>query len=688
MVFIFLLFGSLGSTAFAAQMCTPNGNGNINSTTAGYEQLVNSGQCAGINCECASLVKNYNPSLGAASSWQAGQHISADSCAPSGTPIATFNNFGSGSLTYGDAANPGGASGKSHSAILKGCSAAGMTVIEQYNSSGGVIETLIPWDKTGLQGGDKYYAITSPGAPGEAGLNTSNPNGETTSDGSGGMCDPATDNSTKVPTPTDLGSSMSADIIAGNLLNVLSRPEACWSCLVYERLANGTIGLFEETYNYFIVENKAAFLGAIAGIFTLVLIWKLMLIVSFQVGMASNVLAERWSDVFRYIARVMVVTSLFLFAGTTAYVTTSSDKDFVGARDFVDVPFAAGTSMACSVLTRSNAAMNLDSESSISCDRNAKPTSWINAHVEMAKTILYGFHQIGVKGISFGVYMMSAAVLSTINLAAASALTFSLTAFLSNVPQLVVTFLAGLVMAMSFIVFTVSFGMRFIDALLRGFVAIALAPIFFFLWVFDKTREMAHSAFRSVLFMGAVFVLSAITYSVAMSIVNWSFAIVPAATELASNVGSSAETMQMANDAVNCATGSYLSVSCLNTGSTAAFGVSNGLKNYAIDFFTGKDLGTTSINKVAQTAGEQTKVQWVAYFIVMASFGLATGLVQLAFTVAEALVSFKGSRKVDTGNMAFNSAESFGEAVSNAGHKGAGYAYEAPGKMLSRFGKR
>lgn len=131
------------------------GAANQSTNPADYEKYVGSYQ--GANQECASLTKEIG-GVGAASTWKQGEPVQGNADLEPGTPIATFN-YGD---SYGPPGAPGGASGVSHTGIYLGQSDAGVTMLHQWNGSGGAVISTIPWSSwngNGMEGGSKYYTI-------------------------------------------------------------------------------------------------------------------------------------------------------------------------------------------------------------------------------------------------------------------------------------------------------------------------------------------------------------------------------------------------------------------------------------------------------------------------------------------------------------------------------------------------
>ncbi len=125
----------------------------------GKYQCDSSSNCARNGQQCASLTKAMYPGLGSASGWQQGELVQ-DNDIPIGTPVATFNYNGN----YGPANSPGGISKGSHTGIYLGQNKTGVTLLHQWNGSGGARISTIPWsDWNGnvKEGGSRYYTIAN-----------------------------------------------------------------------------------------------------------------------------------------------------------------------------------------------------------------------------------------------------------------------------------------------------------------------------------------------------------------------------------------------------------------------------------------------------------------------------------------------------------------------------------------------
>ena len=79
--------------------------------------------------------------------------------------------------------------------------------------------------------------------------------------------------------------------------------------------------------------------------------------------------------------------------------------------------------------------------------------------------------------------------------------------------------IGGVILAMIYFMLTVTFGFRYVDALVRMMVVGSLVPIFVFLWIFDGTRQIAMKALRQVLFAATAFAVSGVVVVVAAYVI-------------------------------------------------------------------------------------------------------------------------------------------------------------------------
>jgi hypothetical protein len=149
--------------------------------------------------------------------------------------------------------------------------------------------------------------------------------------------------------------------------------------------------------------------------------------------------------------------------------------------------------------------------------------------------------------------------------------------------------IVGISLCIIFMGFTITFGLRYVDAALKAMVSLSLMPAFAVLWIFDRTRPIAHAALRSVLFMMALFAVSGVAFIMALAVMNYGF---------------------------DMATGQYM---------------------------WGTD--PSSIAMIHSTgSGQGGGVNWFSYAILLGSWGSAIGIAGASFKIAEELVSFGGSR--------------------------------------------
>jgi len=151
-------------------------------------------------------------------------------------------------------------------------------------------------------------------------------------------------------------------------------------------------------------------------------------------------------------------------------------------------------------------------------------------------------------------------------------------------------------MCVTFLAFTVTFALRYIDALLRAMVALTLMPVFLVMWVFDYTRPMAMAAFKAVLFMMTVFIASGLAFAFSNFF------------------------MQYAMSLAGVSGGSPLALAQVNllSGQSTATGMTAFAESY---------IGLPTMN-------------WGIYFGLMAGWMMAIAMPTVAFQLAEELLAF------------------------------------------------
>lgn len=338
----------------------------------------------------------------------------------------------------------------------------------------------------------------------------------------------------------------------------------CWSCKVYRSLYEGLYDVVVEMYR-FLVESSPELMGLSLVILLFALAFKVLKIIGSPFAGTSS---SEWKDLYGFLLRVALVYPAFLTSVTLAGVETDGGGQRLQL--FSDVlvngPMAIGTEIG--VRLRAAGCQVLGSGMGAGCggaSTGGAGSDFAAAHVQMAESLLLGFHQIGVSGIAAGTWM--ATEIPTVQAGA----------------WLVVlaTIVAGIVLAFSFFMFTVTFGFRYIDALLRMMVVLSLAPLFFFLWIFRGTQSIALSALRSVFFSATVFAVSGLVFVVSTYIISQAF--------------------------------------------SASFGGSGAGGMLSADFF-------------ARTTGSQ--IDWMSYFYLLGSCILAQKCAGVVFSIAGELVQF------------------------------------------------
>ncbi|TAL79968.1 MAG: hypothetical protein EPN75_08745 [Beijerinckiaceae bacterium] len=206
-------------------------------------------------------------------------------------------------------------------------------------------------------------------------------------------------------------------------------------------------------------------------------------------------------------------------------------------------------------------------------------------HVTAAKAILYQLHELGVAGIVTGLWLAMTAP-GQIG---------------ANPVTMVTLIIVGLMMATQFFMFTVTFGLRYVDALIRSMLIFSLMPIFAFLWIFDSTREIAMKAVKTGLSLAAVFMVSGVVYTIAILIMEVGF-------------------QKAFNNSSNGATGSISTASLQS--------VLSQINGGAFSFLNGNSGTSSSLN-------------WLSLFYLMGCGMVAISCAKLAFEIASALFNFE-----------------------------------------------
>ena len=261
--------------------------------------------------------------------------------------------------------------------------------------------------------------------------------------------------------------------------------------------------------------------------------------------------------------------------GKTGLSDISEQNDSASAASVTGLQDTAVTSSGQSVTgTQSNNNALTSSSSSSGIDLGA-------AHVTAAKAMLKNLHTIGVIGIVTGIWMATEGPVQQS----------------SNIIAFAIMVIAGMTLAFMFFMFTITFGLRYIDALIRSMLIFSLAPIFAFLWIFDSTRPMALKALKAGVALAAVFAVSGIVFTVAILIMQVGF------QKAFANAGGGTSTSTLQS-----------SLSSIQGGGFA--------------FLTGNaGSGSGTLN-------------WLGFFILVGSCSLSIACAKLAFDLASQMFSF------------------------------------------------
>ena len=357
--------------------------------------------------------------------------------------------------------------------------------------------------------------------------------------------------------------------VAQSMADLLGKQ--CWSCDIYKSLAQSLNTILTQMFSFF-VGGTSGFLGFASTILAVVLAWRVIKMFGMGLMPGDGELLQQWDSIFRYAARAAVVFLVFL---VTSAANVSSSGGVNPFRDFlVDGPLAAGTEIGCTFISKAASLANDSAIANVQCDGGSSTTSdFMGRHIAGATQILGAFHNLGVGGLSLGVETMM----------------YGATMDNGDFGSKILIGIVGFVLAIMFLMFTLTFGLRYIDALLKALVSLSLAPIFLVLWVFDATRHIAHAAIRSVLFMGALFATSGVVFVMAAAVMSYGY-----------------------RTALNAS-----GISATEIAGKAVIHVDPG--------------GAANIN-------------WYALAMLVGCWGIAIGLAGAAFRTAEELVSFGGAQ--------------------------------------------
>lgn len=284
-------------------------------------------------------------------------------------------------------------------------------------------------------------------------------------------------------------------------------PEYCWSCKTYKSLYDGLHDILVKMYES-LVDKTTEIVGLALIILMIVLCFKVLKIIASP--FRENISAE-WIGVYTFLLRCGVIFPIFLFSSTMAGV--KDNGSFSPVSDlFISGPLALGSEIgmrlaqASCTLGKDGALTALpicQSATSSTATNSDNLTELEKAHQEKAGSILLTFHKIGVTGVTGGIWTATQ-LPSSEGMGLISRITYMI---------------GGVILAMIYFMLTVSFGFRYVDALVRMMVVGSLVPIFVFLWIFDGTRQIAMKALRQVLFAATAFAVSGVVVVVAAYVI-------------------------------------------------------------------------------------------------------------------------------------------------------------------------
>lgn len=296
--------------------------------------------------------------------------------------------------------------------------------------------------------------------------------------------------------------------VAQSIANLLGKQ--CWSCDIYKSLAQSLNTILSKMFDFF-VGGTSGFLGFACTVLAIVLAWRIIKMFGMGLMPGDAQLLREWDGIFRFAARASVVFIVFLGTTGASMVGTSGGSGAVNPfRDFlVDGPLAAGTEVGCMFISKAGSLAQDSAIAQINCDNGAGSSdgTYLGRHIAGATQILGAVHALGVGGLALAVETM----------------TYGATMDGGDMGSKILIAVVGFVLAMMFLMFTLTFGLRYIDALLKALVSLSLSPLFLVLWVFDSTRQIAHAAIRSVAFMGALFATLGVVFVMAASVMSYGY---------------------------------------------------------------------------------------------------------------------------------------------------------------------
>lgn len=284
-------------------------------------------------------------------------------------------------------------------------------------------------------------------------------------------------------------------------------PEYCWSCKTYKSLYDGLHDILVKMYES-LVDKTTEIVGFALIILMIVLCFKVLKIIASP--FRENISSE-WIGVYTFLLRCAVIFPIFLFSSTMAGV--KDNGSFSPVSDlFISGPLALGSEIGMR-LAQASCTIGKDGSltalpicqaaGSSTTSSSENLTELEKAHQEKAGSILLTFHKIGVTGVTGGIWTATQ-LPSSKGMGIISRFTYMI---------------GGVILAIIYFMLTVTFGFRYIDALIRMMVVGSLVPIFVFLWIFEGTRQIAMKALRQVLFAATAFAVSGIVVVVAAYVI-------------------------------------------------------------------------------------------------------------------------------------------------------------------------
>lgn len=330
----------------------------------------------------------------------------------------------------------------------------------------------------------------------------------------------------------------------------LGDPAYCWSCKIYEEVFKGMRKLVNASYGYFTNgqaapspldcavtsiglednsrgpglrdtgggdggggdsttsqpststanncqgQSAGSAGGAIALVTTILAIVLMVKLLPIAIGVGDA--RETGAKIRMFLVRVAIVYGVFLSATSAAWMQNGIISDF-----FVDGPLAAGSEIGKELANAVSSSLSMGGN-----QLTASGGNFAEIHVNATKELLGRIHSLGAAGIITGIWLMVEGASQTIG---------------ANIITALGVLVVGLAMAWMFFMFTVSFGLRYLDALIRSMMIFSLTPLFAVLWIFDSTRDIAVRAIKAGFALAAVFAVSGVVFMLAVFIMQQGF---------------------------------------------------------------------------------------------------------------------------------------------------------------------